>query len=188
MNKAIRMAQGKVLYFLNADDELCDSDVIADVAREFAAHPDIEFLFGNVVYRMPGQESFHRQGCINRVTLPFENLCHQSVFARRVLFSRVGSFDLRWPMSADYDWFLRVFASGAKVKHIDRYIAFLLQAVRMIAIQRVWRTRGALCACSTCRLVRSPSGYGLAVLPTSRPSSCVEGIGSGSRSKDSHAD
>jgi len=124
MNKGIKLARGKVLYFLNSDDELHDSDVLDDVAREFRAHPDVEFLFGNIVVRNPGQEIFKRFNYINRVTLPFEDLCHQAVFASRTLFFRVGSFDLRWPTSADYDWFLRVRANGANFKHIDRRIAF----------------------------------------------------------------
>ena len=124
MNKAVKLAKGNVLYFLNADDELHDSGVLADVAREFAACPDVEFLFGNDVLRKTGEEICEWQGYINRVTLPFESLCHQTVFAKRTLFSRVGLFDVRWPTSADYDWFLRVFASGADVKYIDRYIAF----------------------------------------------------------------
>jgi glycosyltransferase involved in cell wall biosynthesis len=124
MNKAIGMARGKVLYFLNADDELHDPEVLGDVRREFAARPDTEFLFGNIVVRKPDREIFKRYGYINRVTLPFEDLCHQAVFARRTLFARIGRFDLRWPTSADYDWFLRVFASGASVRHIDRRMAF----------------------------------------------------------------
>lgn len=124
MNKAISLAQGNVLYFLNADDELHDLDVLADVARQLAAHPNIEFLFGNIVVRKPGQEILRRNSYINRVTLPFEDLCHQAVFASRTLFLRVGWFDLRWPTSADYDWILRVFASGAVVQYIDRYIAY----------------------------------------------------------------
>ncbi len=124
MNKGIGLARGKALYFLNSDDELHDPGVLHDVAQQFTEHPETEFLFGNIVVRKPGEEIFTRYRYINRVTMPFEDLCHQAVFASRALFSRVGSFNLRWPTSADYDWFLRVYASGANVMYLDRRIAF----------------------------------------------------------------
>lgn len=123
MNKAVAMAQGQLVYFLNADDELHDPNVLAEVASCFAADPELDFLYGNVIFRGPGREILKQCRHINRTTLPFEDLCHQGVFACRTLFSSVGLFELRWPTSADYDWILRVFASGAKVKYLRRPIA-----------------------------------------------------------------
>jgi glycosyltransferase involved in cell wall biosynthesis len=124
MNKALMLATGDVVFFLNADDGFYDEHVLADVAREFEADPALDFLFGSIVIRKGDKKIHKRYGYINRWTLPFEDLCHQAVFVRRSLFERVGPFDLRWPTSADYDWFLRVFAQGGKAKYIDRRIAF----------------------------------------------------------------
>jgi succinoglycan biosynthesis protein ExoM len=127
MNKAIGLARGQVLYFLNADDELHDANVLAEVASHFSADAELDCLYGDVIFRSPGREILKRCRHINRSTLPFEDLCHQGVFARRTLFSRVGLFELRWPTSADYDWLLRVFASGANVKYVERRIAFFAE-------------------------------------------------------------
>jgi glycosyltransferase involved in cell wall biosynthesis len=124
MNKALALATGDVVYFLNADDALYDEHVLADVAREFDADPELDFLFGSIVIRKPDKRIHKRYGYINRWTLPFEDLCHQAIFVRRSLFQRVGTFDLNWRTSADYDWFLRVFAFGGKVKYIDRRVAY----------------------------------------------------------------
>jgi glycosyltransferase involved in cell wall biosynthesis len=124
MNKGVALASGDVVYFLNADDALYDEDVLADVAREFDADPSLDFLFGNIVVRKPHTNTCKRYEHINRWTLPYEDLCHQAVFARRSLFQRVGTFDLRWPTSADYDWFLRVLAVKGKTKYIDRRVAY----------------------------------------------------------------
>lgn len=123
MNKALALATGDVVYFLNADDALYDANVLADVAREFKADSDLDFLFGSIVIRKPNTRIHKRYGYINRWTLPFEDLCHQAVFARRSLFQRVGTFDLQWRTSADYDWFLRVYSKGGRVKYIDRRVA-----------------------------------------------------------------
>jgi glycosyltransferase involved in cell wall biosynthesis len=124
MNKALALATGDVVYFLNADDALYDENVLADVAREFGADPELDFLFGSIVIRKPHTRTHKRYGYINRWTLPYEDLCHQAVFVRRSLFDKVGKFDLQWRTSADYDWFLRVYAAGRKVKYIDRRVAY----------------------------------------------------------------
>ncbi len=34
---------------------------------------------------------------------------HQAMFCRRAVFDRVGGFDLRYRIAADYDWVVRVF-------------------------------------------------------------------------------
>jgi hypothetical protein len=75
---------------LREPDRLGLSDVLAELALEFSAHPGLEFVFGNIIVRKQGQEIFKRQRCINRVTLPFEDLSHEVVFARRELFLRIG--------------------------------------------------------------------------------------------------
>ncbi len=38
-----------------------------------------------------------------------------SVLARRTVFDRIGTFDTRWPIASDIDWFARVKDSGLRV-------------------------------------------------------------------------
>ena len=126
MNKGTRLAKGDVLFFLNADDAFCDPTVLADVARAFEADPSLDLVFGNVIHTN-GQGAFqgrrrHSFHWINERNIYFGDLCHQAVFARRQLFERVGGFDLRYPINADYDWLQQVFQSGARYRYIDRDI------------------------------------------------------------------
>jgi glycosyltransferase involved in cell wall biosynthesis len=123
MNKGIHLAQGEVLFFLNADDALHDAEVLSDIAPCFESDPTLGFVYGDIVmqgaHRKVGMTFSH----INRWTLPFEFLCHQSVFARHSVFNQVGVFRPQWPTSADYDWLLRAFRARINGCHLDRIVA-----------------------------------------------------------------
>lgn len=124
MNKGIALAKGDVLFFLNADDAFCDPAVLADVAARFDADPGLDLLYGNIVVTRGSdrqRRSFH---WVTPRNIYYGDLCHQAVFARRRVFDNVGGFNLAMPTDADYDWLLRVFASGARSRYIDRDICF----------------------------------------------------------------
>lgn len=123
MNKGVRMARGKWLYFLNAGDEFADQRVLERVLAALNQSPDIELGYGDVIYRSAGQQRLVRFDCLTRWNIRFEHLCHQAVFARRNLFERIGHYDTRYRINADYDWLLRAFSSGADYAYIGFPIA-----------------------------------------------------------------
>lgn len=124
MNKGVMAARGEVIYFLNADDRFHDAGVLDAVAEAFRQEPDIDLLYGNVVYVKPGGNMGRSFAHISSRNLPFHDLNHQAVFARRSLFSEIGLFNTRFRINADHDWLIRVFRAGAQTRHIRRQIAF----------------------------------------------------------------
>ncbi|MBC7405209.1 MAG: glycosyltransferase [Cytophaga sp.] len=124
MNKAVRMATGDYVYFLNAGDVFTDANVIADISAFADKHSNPSLLFGNVIYVWENISGRRRFAHINSFTLPVSDLCHQAVFAKRSLFSDVGIFDLSYKLAADFDWFLRIFRQKYKGVYFDRDIAF----------------------------------------------------------------
>lgn len=122
MNKGVRAARGDYVYFLNAGDGFADADVLADVAAELRAAPEIDLLYGAAVFQSHTGSTRQTYGHINANKLAFANLCHQATFARRTLFLRFGEFDLDYRVVADLEWLVRIFRAGAVRKCIDRDI------------------------------------------------------------------
>lgn len=123
MNKAIGLASGEWLFFLNAGDAFADDRVLHDVQAAIAAHPGAQIVYGDVLYVGAAGSRRKRFHWVTRRRLLFGDLCHQAVFVRRSLFQRTGPFDtaLRW--NADFDWFVRVFRAGARLHYMRRDIA-----------------------------------------------------------------
>lgn len=102
MNKGIRLATGKWIYFLGADDELFDAHVLSGMLAGQDA--DCDILYGDVL-RVPRQDIY--DGPFDLGKLLTRNICHQAMFYRRDLFDRIGGFDLRFPILADWHFNLR---------------------------------------------------------------------------------
>lgn len=133
MNKGIGLAAGEIIYFLNSDDALHDSEVIADVASGFDRTAGTHLVYGNVIYVKHGRTEHHRFNRLTRHNLVYGDLCHQAVFARRQLFENIGTFDTRFRINADYDWLLKVFRSQYVVAYLDRDIAYFNATGRHVA-------------------------------------------------------
>lgn len=123
MNKAVALARGDWLYFLNSGDAFEDADVLADVSAAIDKQRGIQLLWGDMVYVAQSGQWPRRFSHVNRSNLIFADLNHQATFARRELFTSVGKFNLDFPTSADYDWLIRVLRSGARTHYLRRAIS-----------------------------------------------------------------
>ena len=111
MNKALDMATGDYILFLNAGDCLHATDTLSRVAAVATARPaviyghtDIVDEAGNFVRRRRLEPS---AGLTWRSFRHGMLVCHQSFFARTDL-ARSTRFDCRYRLSADFDWCIRI--------------------------------------------------------------------------------
>jgi glycosyltransferase involved in cell wall biosynthesis len=119
MNKAIRLARGEWIYFLGADDELFDADVLSTMLDQ--AINDCDFLYGNVLL-IPNQTLY--DGPFDLVKLLSKNICHQAIFYRRDIFERMGGFDLRFPVFADWAFNLKCMLDPTtRSHHVETVVA-----------------------------------------------------------------
>jgi glycosyltransferase involved in cell wall biosynthesis len=128
MNKSMKFVTGEVIYFLNADDTLHDENVISDIVIEFAANPDADIIYGKIIPTCVPENLLHYIKEYRIIKSKYDlldyGLCHQCMFIRRSLFDRVGCFDLRYKIRADYDWLLSACDRDAKLLFTNRFIAY----------------------------------------------------------------
>jgi glycosyltransferase involved in cell wall biosynthesis len=109
MNKGIHLATGDVIGILNADDFFADDDILNSVAGIFnKVNGDI--IYGNLNYLKPNGKilrSWHsgnyRYGKFNWGWMP----PHPTFYCRRVVFEKLGNYDLEFGTAADYELMLR---------------------------------------------------------------------------------
>lgn len=111
-NKGVRVSTGDVIYFLNSDDYLYDTEVIGKVALAFHEHPETMVIYGRVLVWDPNLEIFQPvavpadRDVLRRGRMP----PHQGLFIRKTMFEKYGEFDLQYEICSDFDFLLRVMA------------------------------------------------------------------------------
>lgn len=128
MNKGLAMVEdpGAYVLFLNADDTLHAEDAIE---RALAAAAGEDLVYG--LLQRFDEELDHRDVIGREVTsrdLVLGMRCHhQAMLTRAPVFRRVGGFDLRYRIAADYDWAVRAFLDGAVTK---RFVPVVVSTMR----------------------------------------------------------
>ena len=111
LNKGVRRATGDVVGFLHADDVYAHDGVLARVAQEFD-DPSVDAVYGDLTYvdkadlgrviRYWKAGEFRRER-LERGWMP----PHPTFYVRRSVYERLGGFDTRYRIAADYDCVVR---------------------------------------------------------------------------------
>lgn len=133
LNKGISRSTGDVVGFLHADDVLQDALVLERIAQAFE-NPLVEAVYGDLVYvahedldrviRTWRSGTFELQKLRHGWMPP-----HPTFYARKSLYERLGGFDLRYRIAADYDNMLRLLL-GMDGRGIVAYVPQVLVRMR----------------------------------------------------------
>lgn len=124
MNKGIGLATGEWLLFLGSDDQLYDSHVLKNISAVLE-NSVAGLVYGNVM--VVGDAVWAHDGDIYDGPFTVEklfikNICHQSIFYRRIFFNKLGNFNTRYKIAADWDLNHRFFAQG-DIQFTDQIIS-----------------------------------------------------------------
>jgi glycosyltransferase involved in cell wall biosynthesis len=121
LNKGIKYATGDVVGFLHADDLFENTGVLSKVAEAFE-DPSVDAVYGDLVYVRKDDTSkatrYWRSGLYNDESLSRGWMPpHPTFYVRRSVYERLGGFDCRYRISADYDTVLR-FLAVSKIRAV----------------------------------------------------------------------
>lgn len=125
LNKGISMATGDVIAFLHSDDLYPDTEIILEVVKAFSN--DIDGVYGDLIYTPK-----HNTNKILRYwkSRPFEKKllsqgwmpAHPTLFLKKSIYEKYGTFDLAFRIAADYDFLLRILKQNIKVHYLPKVL------------------------------------------------------------------
>jgi len=118
MNKGINLAQGKYIGIINSDDKYNKwtlEKVFSEVnmlSNECIAYGAIDF-----------SDSKNQSQRINHTELSARMIYHPAVFVSTAVYKRLGFFNLKYRIAADYEFILRCFVGKVEFLPIDSSLA-----------------------------------------------------------------
>lgn len=121
MNKGIVASKGTYLYFLGSDDVFLNEDTLTALFAQVS--PDVDLFYGNVQFKGSGR-IYSGESSIEKLIYQQISICHQSIFYARSVFDRLGYYDLKYHIHADYDFNIRCFRDDSlKIHFVDQIVA-----------------------------------------------------------------
>lgn len=127
LNKGILRAHGDVVGFLHADDLFANDTVLERIAATFDAS-GVDAVYGDLVYVDKGDPSrivrYWKAGAFDRAKLRQGWMPpHPTFYVRRSVYERLGLFDTRYRIAADYDSVVRfLFNGGIEVAYVPEVL------------------------------------------------------------------
>lgn len=113
MNKGISKSTGDVISFVNADDWY-EEKIISRINRYFI-DSKADIVGGAVNYVVNDKISTVNYSRYDLNSLSFYGMFqHQALFAKREVFQKIGTFNVKYKIEADYEWMLRVWKNRIK--------------------------------------------------------------------------
>lgn len=117
MNKGIKMATGDYISFLNSDDWYT-KEAICYVAHDIMQTEMSIACYGANLCSGNEVRKWDNKFAEDMRNIRYANFyCHQAVFAKRCIYEEQGGFDLKYKISADYEWLLRMYDNGLDISY-----------------------------------------------------------------------
>lgn len=123
MNKGIKLSSGDIIGIINSDDVLINKDVFKMIIDNYSEETDV--LYGNVIYV---DETLNTP--IRDYISGFKNNnawcpAHPTMYIRKEIFDRIGLYDLKYKVDADYDFMVRLNINNIKYTYVNDYFVLM---------------------------------------------------------------
>lgn len=127
INRGWNRSTGDILSWLNSDEQYLPG-ALELVHETFSTQPEIDFIYGNYIVVDGGGKpvAARREIRLSKkyISNGYLNAASCTMFFRRRLFdSGLLILDNKFRYASDMDLVLRLISSGAKAKHVNRYMA-----------------------------------------------------------------
>lgn len=126
INKGLKRATGDMVCWINSDDVLYPN-FVEKIVNYFVAHPDVDFLYGDVEQGADMQHATMRRGEVIdyptmlrtlRVPIP-----QQATMWRKSVMDKIGYLDPQWHVLLDREYFMRI-AQHCVIEYLPGVVAF----------------------------------------------------------------
>jgi glycosyltransferase involved in cell wall biosynthesis len=120
MNKGIKAATGKYLFFLNSGDCFVDKNVLSNVAKKMS-DTNYDIVYGNAVY---SNNIIKYKDQLSLYYVLNMGMCHQVQFIKKDLFEKYGYYNTSYKITADHCQLMLFLAKyNATYFHVNTVIA-----------------------------------------------------------------
>lgn len=122
MNKGIKIASGEIIGILNSDDWY-EKNTLSLVNDFFEHHYDCDILSGAMnlqTFNKKKIKTIYKTTLLKiKKEMPVN---HPATFVRKEVYNEIGGFNLKYKVSADYDFICRAYVNNKKFYFIDKVL------------------------------------------------------------------
>lgn len=128
MNKGINVATGDIVGILNSDDFYETNDVLSAVVQTFNNSPDVQLVFGDLVFVKPVNLTkitrFYSLPNFKPWKLRFGWMPpHPATFIKKRAYDKYGLYKTTFKIAADYELFVRLLlVKNLTYKHLNKVL------------------------------------------------------------------
>lgn len=121
MNKAIDLASGEWINFMNSGDYFINESVLTNIFKNSSELADITIIYGNHEVRYPSKKRMSYVGMVDNLWQGSQ-FCHQSAFIN-TKYHKLHKYNLCRKIAADYEMFYTAWINGKNYLKIPIFIS-----------------------------------------------------------------
>ncbi len=123
MNKGIKLASGDIIATLNSDDILANENIFKTVIDNF--DKDIDIIYANIKYYNEDFTKVIRNFISGQKHNDYFCPAHPSMYIKKEVFNKIGTYNLKYKIAADFDFMVRCNINNIRYKYIDEYFVYM---------------------------------------------------------------